>query len=166
MAKYCHFWTFCKGYMAKWLQNDRFWERSFDQPTRWLIRTHVKETGTRKWRENRQVFTWPYLIHFIPTNMVRARIRGILRMRKKTLRQQFLWTWCQSVVPNNFPRDFGPWVAFVSWDSDAYRHRQAGREGGRERERDSRALDHVRQIPFIHLDRLTHRTNFDIYIYI
>ena len=53
MAKCCHFWTFCKGYnKAKWLQNGRFWERSSDQPTRWLIRPHAKETGTNKWREH------------------------------------------------------------------------------------------------------------------
>ena len=25
---------------------------------------------------------------------------------------QYLWTWCQSVVPNDVPRDFGPEVAF------------------------------------------------------
>ena len=26
-------------------------------------------------------------------------------------KQQYLWTWCQSVVPNEAPRDFGPEVA-------------------------------------------------------
>ena len=31
----------------------------------------------------------------------------------KIPRQQYLWTWCQSVVPNDVPQDFGPWVAFV-----------------------------------------------------
>ena len=25
---------------------------------------------------------------------------------------QYLWTWCQSVVPNDVPRDFGPVIAF------------------------------------------------------
>ena len=65
MAKYCQFWTFCKGFReAKWLQNGRSWKRGSDQPTRWLIRPHVKETGTSKWREHYNVFTWPYEIHF------------------------------------------------------------------------------------------------------
>ena len=27
-------------------------------------------------------------------------------------RAQYLWTWCQSVVPNDVPRDFGPVIAF------------------------------------------------------
>ena len=54
LAKYCHFLTFCKGYSnAERLQNGRFWEGSSDQPTRWLIRPHVKDTGTSKWREHR-----------------------------------------------------------------------------------------------------------------
>ena len=30
----------------------------------------------------------------------------------KMPKQQYLWTWCQSVVPNDAPRDFGPEVAF------------------------------------------------------
>ena len=34
--------------MQKGLKNGRFWEGSSDQPTRWLIRLHVKETGTSK----------------------------------------------------------------------------------------------------------------------
>ena len=58
-----------------------------------------------------------------------------------------------------FPRDFGPWVAFVSQGSDTYRHRQTGREG-----EISRPLDHMRQIPFIHSARLIDSTNFYIYI--
>ena len=82
--KYCQFYTFCKRYSkAKWLQNGRFWERSSDQPTRWLIRLHVKETGTSKWREHCHVFIWPYAIHFIPTNMVGTRVGGNLRIRKE-----------------------------------------------------------------------------------
>ena len=28
------------------------------------------------------------------------------------MREQYLWTWRQSVVPNDAPRDFGPEVAF------------------------------------------------------
>ena len=63
----------------------------------------------------------------------------------KTPRQQYLWTWCQSVVPNDFPRDFGPWVAFVE-----LRFRYLSSPTGREGEI-SRPLDHMRQIPFIQL---------------
>ena len=37
---------------------------------------------------------------------------GNLRMRKKIPREQHLWTRCQSVVPNDVPRDFGPVIAF------------------------------------------------------
>ena len=135
MAKYCHFWTFCKGYSkAKWLQNGRFWERSSDQPTRWLIRPHVKETGASKWRDT--VFTWPYSIHFIPTNMVRTRVREICACANKTPTQQHLWTWCQSVVANDFPR---------------------------EREI-SRPLVHMRQTPFIHSARHIKKVPISIYI--
>ena len=40
---------------------------------------------------------------------------------------QYLWTWCQSVAPNDVPRDFGPVIAFrVSQGSD--NSRQALRE--------------------------------------
>ena len=53
-----------QGYSkAKWLQNGRFWERRSDQPTRWLIRPHIKDTGTSKWREHCHIFTWAYAIH-------------------------------------------------------------------------------------------------------
>ena len=67
----------------------------------------------------------------IPTYMVRDSGIGKLRMCKKISRKQYLWTWCQSVVPNDFPRDFGPWVAFVSRVSDTFRPKDVG-QGGRE----------------------------------
>ena len=37
--------------------------------------------------------------------------RGLMNLDN---RQQCLWAPCQIVVSNDFPRDFGPWVAFVS----------------------------------------------------
>ena len=42
-------------------------------------------------------------------------------------KQQYLWTWCQSVVPNDAPRDFGPEVAF-----GAKFQIPVARQGGRE----------------------------------
>ena len=49
-------------------------------------------------------------------------------MRKKNIKT----TVPLDVVPERrtkrFPRDFGPWVAFMSLGSDTYGHRQAGRE--------------------------------------
>ena len=158
MAKFCHFWTFWKGCSkAKWLQNGRFWERSSDQPTRWLIRPHVKETGTSKWREHCHVFTWPYTIHFIPTNMVRTEARGNLRMRK----QKTKTTLPLDVVPERrterFPPRFRPVGRFCE-----LKFRYLSSPTGREMEI-SRPLDHVRQIPFTHSARLKDSTNFYIY---
>ena len=158
MATYCHFWTFCKGYSkAKWLQNGRFWERSSDQPTRRLIRPHVKETGTSKWREHCHVFTWHNAIHFIPTNMVRTRVRGNLRMRKQNIKT----TVPLDVVPERrtercSPR-FRPGGRFCE-----LRFRYLSSPTGREGEI-SRPLDHMRQIPFIHSARIIDSTNFYIY---
>ena len=158
MAKYWHFWTFCKGYSeARWLENGRFEERSSDQPTRWLIRPHVKETGTSKWRQHRHVFIWPYTIHFIPTNMVRTRVRGNLRMRKQNAKT----TVPLDVVPERrtkrFPPRFRPVGRFCE-----LRFRYLSSPTGREGEI-SRPLDHMRQIPFIHSTRLIYSINFHIY---
>ena len=149
MAKYCHLWTFCKGYSkAKWLQNGRFWERRSDQPTRWLTRTHVKETGTSKWREHCHISTWPYGIHLNPTNMVRARVGGNLRMRKNNTKT----TVPLDVVPERrtkrFPPRFRPVGRFCE-----LRFRYLSSPTGREGEI-SRPLDHMRQIPFIHSTQL------------
>ena len=46
----------------------------------------------------------------------------------KISKQQYLWTWCQSVVPNDAPRDFDPEVAF-----GAKFQMPVARQGGRER---------------------------------
>ena len=51
---------------------------------------------------------------FISFPRIWQELQGTCACANKTPRQQYLWTWCQSVVPNDFPRDFGPWVAFVS----------------------------------------------------
>ena len=158
MAKFCYFWTFCKGYSkAKWLQNGRFWEWSSDQPIKWLICPHVKETGTSKWRKPCHVFTWPYAIHFIPTNMVRTRVRGILRMRK----QKTKTTVPLDVVPERrterFPPRFRPVGRFCE-----LRFRYLSSPTRKEGEI-SRPLDHMRQIPFINSARFIDSTNFYIY---
>ena len=147
MAKYCNFWTFCKG---------RFWERCSDQPTRWLIHPYVKETGTTKWREHCYVFTWPFF-HFTPTNMVRARVRGKLRMRKQNNKT----TVPLDVVPERrterFPPRFRPVGRFCE-----LRFRYLSSPTGRKGEI-GRPLDHMRQIPFIHSARDIDSTNFYIY---
>ena len=158
MAKYCHFWTFCEGYSKpKWLQNGRFWERSSHQLTRWLIRLHVKETGTSKCREHCHVFTRPYAIHFLPTNMVWTRVRGNLRMRKQNTKT----TVPLDVVPERrtkrFPPRFRPVGRFCE-----LRFRYLSSSRGREGEI-SRPLDQMRQIPFIHSARLIDSTNSYIY---
>ena len=153
VAKYCHFWTFCKGYSkVKWLQNGRFWERSSDQQL-----DDWSETGTNKWREHCHVFTWSYAIHFIPTNMVRTRVRGHLRMRKQNNKK----TVPLDVVPERrtkrFPPRFRPVGRFCELRFK-YLSSPTGREG-----EISRPLDHMRQIPFIHSARLMGSTNFYIY---
>ena len=152
MAKYCDFLTFYKV-----RQNGRFWEGSSDQPTRWLIRPHVKESGTSECREHCHVFTWPYSVHFIPTNMVITRVRGNLRMRKQNTKT----TVPLDVVPERrtercSPR-FRPGGRFCE-----LRFRYLSSPTGREGEI-SRPLDHMRQIPFIHSARITHSTNCYIY---
>ena len=53
--------------------------------------------------------------------------KGSCACANKILKQQYLWTWCQSVVPNDAPRDFGPEVAF-----GAKFQIPVARQGGRE----------------------------------
>ena len=134
-------------------------ERSSDQPTRWLIRPHVKETGTSKWREHYHVFTWPYAIHFIPTNMMRTKVGGILRMRKQNTKT----TVTLDVVPERrtkrFPPRFRPVVRFCEL-SFRLLSSPTAREG-----KISRPLDHLRQIPFNHSAWLIDSTNFYIQKY-
>ena len=101
---------------------------------------------------------WPYAIHFIPTNMVRTRVRGNhLRMRKQNTKI----TVPLDVVPERrtercSPR-FRPGGRFCE-----LRFRYLSSPTGREGEI-SRPLDHMRQIPFIHSTRLSDSTNFYIY---
>ena len=52
---------------------------------------------------------------------------GSCACANKIPKQQYLWTWCQSVVPNDAPRDFGPEVAF-----GAKLQIPVARKGGRE----------------------------------
>ena len=131
MTKCCHFRTFCKGYSkAKWLQNGRFWKRSSNQPTRWMIRPHVKETATSNWREHCHVFTWPYAIHFIPTNMVRSRVWGNLRMRKQNIKTTVPLDLVPERRTERFPPIFRP-VGRCFWTKvqiTIVNDRQAGRD--------------------------------------
>ena len=160
MAKYCHIGTFCKGYSnAKWLQNGRFWEWSSDQSiaTRWLIRPHVKETGTSKWREHCHVFTWPFAIHFIPTNMARTRVKGNLRMRKQNTKTTVPLNMVPERRTERFPQRFRPVGRFCK-PRFRYLSSPTGRDG-----EINRPLDHMRQIQFIHSARLMDSINFYIY---
>ena len=146
MSQYRRFWTFCKGYSkAKWLQNGRFWERSSDQPTRWLICPHV----ISKWRDT--------VMYFIPTNMVRTRVRGSLRMCKLNIKTAVHL----DVVPERCTERFAPRFPPVDRFCEL-RFRYLSSPTGREGEI-SRPLDHTRQIPFIHPARLINSTNFHIY---
>ena len=52
---------------------------------------------------------------------------GSCACANKIRQQQYLWTWCQSVVPNDAPRDFSPEVAF-----GAKLQIPVARKGGRE----------------------------------
>ena len=134
-----------------------FWERSSDQPTRWFIRRHVKETGTSKWREHCPEFTWPYEIHFISANMVRTRVRGNLRMRKQNTNTTVPLDVAPERRTKRFPPRFRPVGRFCE-----LRFRYLSSPTGREGEI-SRPLDHMRQIPFIHSARLIDSTNFSLY---
>ena len=118
---------------------------------------HVKETCTSKWREHCHVFTCSYPIYFIPVNMVRTRVRGELRMRKRNMKITVLI----DVVPEHrterFLLRFRPVGRFCE-----LRFRYLSSPTGREGEI-SRPLDHMRQIPFIHLARPIDSTNCCIY---
>ena len=97
------------------------------------------------------------LARIIPTNMVRIRVRGNLRMRNQNTKT----TVPLDVVPERrtkrFPPRFRPVGRFCE-----LRFRYLSSPTGREGEI-SRPLDHMRQIPFIHSARLKHSTNFYIY---
>ena len=64
---------------------------------------------------------------FSPRIWKELQFQGSCACANKTPKQQYLWTWCQSVVPNDAPRDFSPEVAFgVKFQIPVARH------GGRE----------------------------------
>ena len=149
MAKYCHFWTFYKGKMAD-LGN----EVLINQLDHWSARM------LRKLARVSDVITVIYsldAIHFIPTNMVRTRVGGKIRMRKQNTKT----TVPLDVVPERrtkrFPPRFRPVGRFC-----VLRFRYLSSPTGREGEI-SRPLDHMRHIPFIHSARLIDSTNFYIY---
>ena len=64
---------------------------------------------------------------FSPRTWEELQFKGSCACANKTTVQQYLWTWCQSVVPNDAPRDFGPEVAF-----GAKFQIPVARQGGRE----------------------------------
>ena len=70
--------------------------------------------------------------------------------------KQYLWTWRQSVVPNDAPRDFGPEVAFGTKFQIPVA-RQWGREV-------SAPIDHMWQVPFIHSIHFIITSDFHTYI--
>ena len=107
---------------------------------------------------NLWVFTWPYAIHFIPTNMVRT--RGNLRMRKQNTKTTVPLDLVPERRTERFPPRFRPVGRFCE-RRFIYLSSPTGREG-----EISRPLDHMRQIPFMYSARLIDSTNFYIYIYI
>ena len=117
----------------------------------------LRETGTNKWREHGHVFTWPYSVHFIPTNMVITRVRGNLRMRKQNTKTTVPLDAVPERRTKRFPPRFRPVGRFCELRF-RYRSSPTGREG-----EISRPLDHMRQIPFIHSARLIDSTTFYIY---
>ena len=122
-----------------------------------MIQPHFNETGTSKWREHYHVFTWPYPIHFIPTNMVRTRVRGNLPMRKQNTKTTVPLDVMPERRTERFTPRFRPMGRFYE-----LRFRYLSSPTGREGEI-SRPLDYMRQIPFIHSTRLIDNTNFYIY---
>ena len=67
--------------------------------------------------------------------------KHIICIKSRKWWEQYLWTWRQSVVPNDAPRDFGLEVTFGTMVQIPVA-RQWGREVS--------PLDHMRQIPFVH----------------
>ena len=64
---------------------------------------------------------------FSPRMWRELQFQGSCACANKIPKQQYLWTWCQSVVPNDAPRDFCPEVAF-----GAKFQIPVARQGGRE----------------------------------
>ena len=137
-----------------WVRSWIMWQVRLTRKNCWRS-ISVGDILTQTWREHCHVFTWTYAIHFIPTNMVRTRVRGNLR------KQNTKTTVPLDVVPERrtercSPR-FRPGGRFCE-----LRFRYLSSPTGREGEI-SRPLDHMRQIPFIHSARLIDSTNFYIY---
>ena len=84
----------------------------------------VEETSRSKCHQRCAVFSRPF-VDIFSTNMGKTSVQGACA--SKIPKQQYLWTWCQSVVPNDAPRDFGPEVAF-----GAKFQIPVARQGGRE----------------------------------
>ena len=64
---------------------------------------------------------------FFPQIWKELQFQGSCACANKIPEQQYLWTWCRSVVPNDAPRDFDPEVAF-----GAKFQIPVARQGGRE----------------------------------
>ena len=64
---------------------------------------------------------------FSPRIWKELQFKGGCACANKIPNQQYFWTWCQSVVPNDAPRDFGKEVAF-----GAKFQIPVARQGGRE----------------------------------
>ena len=152
----CYFGGFKNTYSkAKWPQNEQLLDKILSNELESY--QYVKGIGMSKWREQCHIFTWPYAIHFILTNMARTRVRGNLRMRKQNTKT----TVTLDVVPERrtkrCPPRFRPVGRFCE-----LRFRYLSSPTGREGEI-SRPLDHMRQIPFIHSTRFIDSNNFYIY---
>ena len=93
-----------------------------DLNSNWNSYPLVEETRPSIRHQPRVVFSRPY-VDIFSKNMVSRDCACANKIRK----QQYLWTWCQSVVPNDAPRDFGPEVAF-----GAKLQIPVARQGGRE----------------------------------
>ena len=136
--------------VTKWtILGTKFWSTNLmtDPPACW-----------GNWHEN---MTWTpsgiHLIHFIPTKIVRTRVRGNLRMRKQNTKTTVPLDAVPERRTKRFPPRFRPVGRFCE-----LRFRYLSSPTGREGEI-SRPLDHMRQIPFIHSARVIDTTNFFIY---
>ena len=58
------------------------------------------------------VINKPYANNFLPRTVLQ--LIGYCAFADKIPIEQYLWMRCQSVVPNDVPRDFGPVIAFVN----------------------------------------------------
>lgn len=74
-------------------------------PTRWS-----------KCLEHLLVLSWPYAVIFSQEQGKNFSSKETVRAQTKDHNNiQYFWTWCQSFVPNDVPRDFGPLIDLVSF---------------------------------------------------